>query len=563
MCPLTSVWAQLSTNEKPISFGIKSGMTVKRRSAKAVAKMPSIDIAKIEAEDLKDKENFLPPRFGYKHKVNYNLDNSGTWYTLSNGDMLWKLNIVCPEAISVNFCYDKFWIPEGGKFFIYSKDEKQYIGAYTSRNNRGNRESPRGFATELIKSNDVVLEYYQPKNVTSDAIISIDYVVHGYKDLIMDTKSYYNDPDNNCMVNVNCDEGRKWQEEKRAVALMVVEGYRYGTGSLITTTDSDHKPYFLTADHCLGGWANWVKHDAVSYPELDYYTFYWNYETPGCYMENIEPIPYTTSGARVLANNSVSDFALLELSEDPIELPNYTPFYLGWDNSGSPGEPGVCIHHPCCDVKKISSVRYTPGSSSWDYTPNTHWEVYWKETWNGFGTTNPGSSGSALLTKDHKVIGQLHGGWSSCSQSGKNEPDYYGKFSVSWNGYGNDSIQRKLSCWLDSLNIGCQTMNGLTTLSRADSISDYVQLKNDYVITKNGELTLDGYFGELELIGDVRLIVEKGGKLIIDGGKLLNAELVLKPGATLQIKNEGVIETRHGFKAQKGAIVDIQYGWIY
>ena len=64
MCPLTSVWAQLSTNEKPISFGIKSGMTVKRRSAKAVAKMPNIDIAKIETPSYNEKRSFITEK-GY------------------------------------------------------------------------------------------------------------------------------------------------------------------------------------------------------------------------------------------------------------------------------------------------------------------------------------------------------------------------------------------------------------------------------------------------------------------------------------------------------------------
>ena len=131
----------------------------------------------------------MPPRFGYRHKVNYDTTNSGTWTVLPNGGKIWQLNVICPDALSVNFCYDKFWIPEGGKFFIYSKDKKYSIGAFTSKNNKGDSANVRGFATGLVFGNDIILEYYQPKEVSANAIISIDYIVHGYRYIRFDEKS--------------------------------------------------------------------------------------------------------------------------------------------------------------------------------------------------------------------------------------------------------------------------------------------------------------------------------------------------------------------------------------
>ena len=44
--------------------------------------------------------------------------------------------------------------------------------------------------------------------------------------------------------------------------------------------------------------------------------------------------------------------------------------------------------------------------------------------------------------------------------------------------------------------------------------------------------------------------------------KLSNANLNLKPGATLQIMNGGIIETQHGFKAPVGVKVEISHGRI-
>lgn len=78
-------------------------------------------------------------------------------------------------------------------------------------------------------------------------------------------------------------------------------------------------------------------------------------------------------------------------------------------------------------------------------------------------------------------------------------------------------------------------------------------------ITSSGELTVQS---NVELVGDCRVTVEAGGKLIIDGGTLSNVDLDLKPGASLQIINNGIIETRNGFEAPVGAIVDIIYGQI-
>lgn len=547
-------FAQLSTNEPPISFDNDLTLVVKKRSDVPVAIMPKLDMEAIEKEDKEDEEYDMPPRFGYQHWVDYDLNNSGTWYELPNGDKLWQLHVVCPNALSVNFCYDKFWIPEGGKLFVYSKDKKQSIGAFTSKNNKGDRNNVRGFATGLVYGSEVIMEYYQPKEVTIDAIISIDYVVHGYRYINIDTKSLGDAA--SCMVNVNCEEGQDWQKEKMAIAMIIVEGHRYCTGSLINTKNQSQEPFFLTANHCISNYG-----DATGNSNLDYYSFYWNYEAPGCINTNVEPTHYSTSGATILANNAYSDFALLRLSEDPKDLSNFIPFYLGWDYSGQSGGPGVCIHHPRGDVKKISTVNGLPISSYW-YSPATdgdsHWSVGWASTLNGHGMTQGGSSGSPLINDAHKVIGQLHGSncWDCTNPNGRSK---YGKFNVSWTGNNNNNIYRRLDCWLDSLNTNVQTMEGLFIIPETRLMCDDEHLYCNICITSSGELTVQS---NVELVGDCRVTVEAGGKLIIDGGTLSNVDLDLKPGASLQIINNGIIETRNGFEAPVGAIVDIIYGQI-
>jgi hypothetical protein len=192
------------------------------------------------------------------------------------------------------------------------------------------------------------------------------------------------------------------------------------------------------------------------------------------------PESRSTSGATVVANNSLADFALLQLTEDPKNLISFTPFYLGWDRSGNSGTGGVGIHHPAGDVKKISAYTITPQSTQ--YLSNTvnatkdHWRVTWSS-----GTTERLSSGSPLINGERRIIGQLHGGSSACTaymfhglQYGPDSPDWYGKFSVSWTSNGATDNRRKLRPWLDPAGTNPQTLDGTfyATISGPFYISD-------------------------------------------------------------------------------------------
>jgi lysyl endopeptidase len=192
--------------------------------------MSEIDIAKIEKQD--NAKN----RFGYAFHVDYNLTNSGKWVDLKNGDRIWFLTIECPRAKSINLTYDRFWLPPGATFHIYNKDTSQILGAFTENNNKGTAEKPRGFATGLVIGDLITLEYYEPKEVANPGIISIKTVVHGYR-YIGPLRSFLKGGRTNfegaadCNININCPEGVDWQDEKRSVALMILEN-TYCTGSI-------------------------------------------------------------------------------------------------------------------------------------------------------------------------------------------------------------------------------------------------------------------------------------------------------------------------------------------
>lgn len=263
--------------------------------------------------------------------------------------------------------------------------------------------------------------------------------------------------------------------------MILVNGNRWCSGSLVNTTAGNLYPYFLTADHCLGGWVNdFVKYDAITHnsPNLTWWSFYWHYESPGC--TDAAPDIKSTSGAILVANNPLSDFALLKLTEDPRNKDGVTPYYLGWDRSGNAVTSGVVIHHPNGDIKKISitsQIIHHPLSICWGGTgcpqgtslADTHWDVYFAKK--ADGTTEGGSSGSPLIDNNHRVIGQLHGGSPGCAPITR----YFGKFNVSWTGSLTSTPdpdgRRRLDCWLaPGLSNPPQTIDGITSIKGPKSI---------------------------------------------------------------------------------------------
>ena len=100
---INDMYGQISTKELPVSFKYND---IKWEEKTKV--LPSLDMAKIEKEDSEDEKGGIPPRFGYSHKVDFNLENSGEWTTLATGDKIWRLDIYCPNALSINLLYNYF-----------------------------------------------------------------------------------------------------------------------------------------------------------------------------------------------------------------------------------------------------------------------------------------------------------------------------------------------------------------------------------------------------------------------------------------------------------------------
>ncbi|MDR0437247.1 MAG: trypsin-like peptidase domain-containing protein [Bacteroidales bacterium] len=375
---------------------------------------PNMEV--IHAEDaITDTQLLAPLRFAYPVLVNFTLTNSGTWHTLDNGDKLWQLKVQIPDALSTHAYYDKFYLPEGAIFFVYSEETGQ-SKALTSEFLGSSFENPIKFATGLIYGETVVFEYWQPAEVQDSAIIEISSISYGYR-YVNNPYESQNQSSNsyadNCYIDINCWEGRNWQKEKRAV-VMIITPTGNCSGALINNANNDYIPYVLTARHCI-----------PSSNDLSQWMFYWDYERSGCGSGTISE--KETVGAVLVARHTDTDFALLRLTIDPLIVPNdFMPYYLGWDRSSSAASSGVGIHHPKSDpTKKISitsDIRSRP----------IFWTSFWRVKWDK-GSTEKRSSGSPLLNSAGRVVGQLKGGSAGCDGGTLGfDGDNYGRFDISW-----------------------------------------------------------------------------------------------------------------------------------
>ena len=410
-----------------------------------IQSMPGYDQAIIDQEDaVDDLAKNKPWRFGFKYSVDFNFNNAGIWKSLPNGDKVWQLAIECENALTVNLLLKNYFLPPGASLHLYDEKKTNKVGAYTARNNRSDGE----LGTELVHGDKIIVEYYEPSNVSGQGTFTICNVIHGYRSLNIIQKDLAKalNSSGDCNIDVNCPLGNGWDNEIRSVAMIVVGGSGICTGALINNTCDDGTTYFLTANHCTGG-------------STGSWAFRFNWKSPvgtqscATTANSVDPGPpydQSANGATILVSGTAADHALLQIDNMTVnDAQTWNCFYAGWDATDATTVTETTgIHHPSGDVMKICRDNDAPfhsnagGAAVWYINQ-------WEE-----GVTEPGSSGSPLFDQNHRIIGQLYGGAAACSGTSNNgQYDYYGRLGVSW-GQGIGGYLAPSSCGAATTNDG-------------------------------------------------------------------------------------------------------------
>jgi hypothetical protein len=411
--------------------------------------LPAVDKDALLAEDTR-MQGLI--RFAAPVTADVSPERQGKWQTMPDGSRLWQCRLQSPGALGLSIIFDQFILPEGVKFYAYSENKKQILGAYT----QASCIPSNRFLIGILKGEIAQLECLVPAKVAEMPSIHINRVDVSYDKNAMNGAEFDFGESLPCNVNVNCPAGTLWQTEKKGIAriLMVFPaGEGWCSGSLIANTSGSYEPYVLTAHHCQL---------LANNPEFDLWRFDYDFEASGCNNPAIEPIPKSVLGCQRISYRAETDFMLLKTNPIP---PNYDVYFNGWnrDNSTTTLPANTCmIHHPNGDIKKISidsqaaviyGLQLNWGPIFGTSPANSHWR-----TLPDLGIQQPGSSGAPLFDSSKRIRGQLHGGGVNAMDPCILTSVFYGRFNQSWD-QGTTSASR-LKEWLDPNNTNAITQNG-------------------------------------------------------------------------------------------------------
>ena len=404
-----------------------------------MAFVPSLDVEAIRMDDVAREAEGLPPRYAIPVETILRPASDGVWTEEDNGIARWRLRVQSPGAVSINLGFTGYYMPPGGKLALYATDGSYALEEYTAANNSSQGE----LWTAVVLSDDIIVEVALPQAVQDQLILDLTSINVGYRGFVPNVDKAAGA----CEIDVKCPLGNNWWNEIPAIGVISTGGSLFCSGFMVNNTRQDQTPYFMTANHC-----------GITSGNAGSLVVYWNYQKPGC-SSGSGSLSQSSTGSTFRASYSTSDFTLVQLNAAP--NPTYKVTFAGWDRSGVNATEIIGIHHPDTDVKKISYSPTDTKITSYlsDSVPgnSSHFWVEWLPVATNQGATEGGSSGSPLFDQNHRVIGQLHGGYSACGSSDMR--DWYGRIYMSWTGGGTSST--RLSNWLDPNNTGQTSVDTL------------------------------------------------------------------------------------------------------
>ncbi len=415
-------------------------------SAPVRVALERLDAARLDKEALDQ-----PAGTGVPIKVGFNRDVPALREPSQAAAMLaWSvvgesrvaaISVVAPGAVGIRLGLQvqklpaesvlRFYAPVSGQVFQVSGRE---VMETLARNREAGDGSAQGqtYWSPVIDNEEATLEVELPAGMSPDAAqFAIPQVSHLFSSPV-DTRVLQEKigQSASCNLDAMCYTGT-WGNESLAVARMI---YTSGassylcTGTLLNDLASTSTPYFLSANHCV---------DTQTVAST--LQTYWFYRSTSCNSGVLSGNTQTvTGGAALLYANVGSDTSFMKLNN----APPGGAWLAGWTTSVAALSAAVTgLHNPAGDLQKISFASIAgyascvpAGVGTFSCTTATSTTGNHLRIVLSAGMVEGGSSGSGLWVASgasHYLVGQLHGGSSTCTQPTLSS--FYGRFDVAYN----------------------------------------------------------------------------------------------------------------------------------
>jgi hypothetical protein len=367
----------------------------------------------INAEDAEQALIDKTVRYGLWRGVGIAPGAAGEWNDIIGQGSLWIADVTVSGAIGVRLNFADMDLPPGGQVFVYSPTYPERV--WGPFENRGVADGD--FWTPTTFGETARIEYFLPfaeghdvqtatRAVGDDGAPMTPFRIPACQHVYLDPVADYHQRVGACHNDANCYAA--WANEVRAAAGIgtINSNALFCSGTMLTASNNDQTPYWLTANHCIGSAS------AATNSEI-----FWLYQTSACggSVPALSSVPQSFICTR-LSNSSTSDHSLLMVEGT---IPSGLS-WAGWTSAAvANGTNVTCIHHPDGSWKRISFATKTSGAAA------NFIRADWYDA-----PTEPGSSGSGLFRDDtRQLVGQLYGGPSSCASESY---DDYGAFATTY-----------------------------------------------------------------------------------------------------------------------------------
>lgn len=398
----TWVNAQVDRGGQPLSWNIPQQIPT-TTIWQALPEVDQIQLSEEDAIALNDKST--PIRFAKSFAVNYDPITAGTWTNLPNGDRIWMIGVESADAFSIGVQFSNLFIPQGGTIYIYNESHTDYIGPLTSNENK----LSQSFNLPPVKGSKIIIEYYEPFAYRGDGHFEISSASHGYRD-IHSMESVQN---LECFVPLLNSSNTNLKNASSSVLMMIVDnGQRIATSTLVNNTANNGVPYVLTSQNAL-----------VGPPST--WTFLFDVAGENCAGTNTLCWSKAICGAEVVATDSQHGTALVKLKDMP--KTSWSAYYSGW-NQGS--------------FENVESLISIQNSMGLPQSVAQYSGEIWMEIWNNKevmsfdnwsqGQSFKGATGSPVFDANMNIVGVYLGGNDDCAAIGT---EHFAALASSWDTY--------------------------------------------------------------------------------------------------------------------------------